>query len=246
MINLYSLTGSDELILEDKLYYKDLEILANPQVHSTAIKIIERYLKPSSNILEIGAGTGAFTLRIIEKGFSVSASSIDPNSFKLADVPFYYIDMNHELPDGHTGKYDAVVALEVIEHVENIYDFFRKIYRLLKPHSWAFISTPNVMNMRSRLMFMHSGNFTMIHPHVFKEWGHIQVLPPWLLTLAAERGGFTCWEVVGIGRFRKDSFPIWQNILTSIALCFKKLCYKEKFLGEFSSPNLLMILKKQN
>lgn len=40
-------------------------------------------------------------------------------------------------------SYDAVVCIEVIEHVEDDYSFVSNIAKVIKPNGWAYFTTPN-------------------------------------------------------------------------------------------------------
>ncbi len=233
-----------EKIIGAESYYEGLQVFAPPGVHSAAIDVISNYVHPGARLLELGAGTGAFTLRLKDKRFNVIASGIDQGQFALKEVPYKIIDLNKILPREHLSSYDAVVAIEVIEHVENIFEFMRKVFMILNPGGLAFISTPNITEVRSRLIFLHSGNFSLFSPWLAEDWGHIQILPPWLLQKAAERAKLRLIEMTGIGALRKDLMPLWQKMLSFLAYGLKKCFYKEKFPGEFSSSNILLILKK--
>lgn len=48
----------------------------------TNVKYIEKYLKPGDRILDIGAGTGAYSLYFAERGYHVSALELADNNIK--------------------------------------------------------------------------------------------------------------------------------------------------------------------
>jgi SAM-dependent methyltransferase len=227
----------------DKLFYGDHKVLASPGVHESVIKVMKAHVRKGARVLELGAGTGAFTLRLQEQGYQVTASGIEPDNFTLDAVPFVLLDINKEIPAEHLRQYEVVVAVEVIEHLENTFDFFRKIYDLLKPNGVVLITTPNISAMRSRLMFLKSSNFSFFNLVLMDQWGHIQILPPWLLTKGAEKAGFKC-NVIGIGTFREDLLPWWQISLTKTVTYLLRIFLKENFIGEFSNSTILLLLSK--
>jgi len=49
----------------------------------TNVRYIERYLKPGSRILDIGAGTGAYSLHFAQQGFSVSALELADENLRV-------------------------------------------------------------------------------------------------------------------------------------------------------------------
>ena len=126
--------------------------------------------------MELGTGTGAFTLRLLENDYQVVVSGIDPKSFDVKGTSYFFLDLEGDNLIEHHGNYYGVVAIEVIEHLENIFDFFRKVYLLLKPGGLAFITTPNILEVMSRLMFLHSGNFLLVQESYINKWGHIKII----------------------------------------------------------------------
>jgi ubiquinone/menaquinone biosynthesis C-methylase UbiE len=106
------------------------------------------------NLLEVGCGTG--------KGLTVFAercthyTAIDKNTQLLHHLgvlypKFTFIDCFippfKDVPDN---KFDVVVTLQVIEHIEDDQYFLREIKRVLKPGGKAIIATPNARMSLSR------------------------------------------------------------------------------------------------
>lgn len=66
------------------------------------------------------------------------------------------VDLNHPLPFKDE-TFDAVNLTEVIEHIENQPQLIREIARVLNADGEVVISTPNVLNLVSRLRFLFTG-----------------------------------------------------------------------------------------
>lgn len=49
----------------------------------TTMRYIEKYLKPDSKILEIGAGTGRYSLALADKGYKVDAVELVPHNIRI-------------------------------------------------------------------------------------------------------------------------------------------------------------------
>lgn len=49
----------------------------------TTMKYIEKYLKPDSKIIEIGAGTGRYSVALAEKGYAVDAVELVPHNIEI-------------------------------------------------------------------------------------------------------------------------------------------------------------------
>src|SRR3989339_1486622 len=168
-----------EEIIDDKIFYKGLRVINCPQVHFNLVKSLKKYLNPFCNIIDLGSGSGALALRLKDDNFNIVASGIEPDDFSLKNIIYYYIDLNKDISVEHHGVYDGVVASEVIEHLENIFDFFRKIYMMLRPNGFAFITTPNILSVLDRLIFFHKGYFVLFSESEIEQTGHILILPFW-------------------------------------------------------------------
>lgn len=73
--NYYEIIDEDKRLIKDKSH--SIEFI-------TTIKYIEKYLSPNSKILEIGAGTGRYSIYFAEKGYDVTAIELlDVNINKL-------------------------------------------------------------------------------------------------------------------------------------------------------------------
>jgi SAM-dependent methyltransferase len=66
------------------------------------------------------------------------------------------VDLNEFLPF-KSGQFDAVNLVEVIEHIEHQAQLIRELRRVLKPGGQVLISTPNVLNVFSRVRFLFTG-----------------------------------------------------------------------------------------
>jgi len=71
---------------------------------------------------------------------------------KLPDQKVDIVDLNEkkELPY-QNDKFDIVTLTEVIEHLEDFRAIMRETYRVLKPGGICVLSTPNILNLNSRL-----------------------------------------------------------------------------------------------
>lgn len=139
-------------------------VRALPGTHELVVKTALRYVSPGACALELGAGSGALTERLLAAGLHVTASDI-ANYFELK-TEFVPLDLNDPafekaLPPG----FDLITSVEVIEHLENPTAFLRSICKLLKPGGVAILTTPNVDNVAARLKFLLSGELRAMDKH---------------------------------------------------------------------------------
>ena len=91
------------------------------------------------------------------------------------------IDLDSKIPFGDD-YFDAVYAIEVLEHTSRPYDFFVEAYRVLKPGGVLIISVPNVSHILSRFSLFFSGFASLFPPPSKKQknagriCGHIMPL----------------------------------------------------------------------
>lgn len=123
--------------------------------------VVARMLSlPRGKVLDAGAGSGLLSLVLAEIGFDVTAADVDRSFFRVENpaIRFVVADFNGTTPFPD-GSFDAIVCLEVIEHVENPFALLREFGRLLTAGGTIFLSTPNILNLRSRLRFLLEGNY---------------------------------------------------------------------------------------
>ena len=103
-------------------------------------------------VADIGAGRGELTQKIAENSKTVLMLDDFDGSQASPKAKFIKTDLNAfwNVPDNSV---DFAFSLEVIEHIENPRHFMREIKRILKPGGYGFISTPNSLNIFSRLYF---------------------------------------------------------------------------------------------
>lgn len=113
---------------------------------------ILRARSPGGRVLDAAAGEGLFSEPLKAAGYDVTPVDIDPSRLEARGWKATKADLNQPLPFG-AGEFDFVVSSETIEHLENPFQFVRECHRVLKPGGTLVLTTPNVMDLNSRLSF---------------------------------------------------------------------------------------------
>jgi 2-polyprenyl-3-methyl-5-hydroxy-6-metoxy-1,4-benzoquinol methylase len=110
-------------------------------------------------MLDLPAGRGVLSRQLAQVGFEVTPSDLFPESFcweEGGQAEVVRADMNQRLPFAD-GVFDGVVCQEGVEHLENLAAFLRECRRVLRDGGHLWITTPNFMDLSSRLSYLLTG-----------------------------------------------------------------------------------------
>ncbi len=175
--------------------YGQLTIKSDYRVHDVVFDMIQGSLSAGATlrVLDIATGTGAFARRLAD---NFPRWKIEVNDFErqsqLSDLRTHHTDLNADFAKSFDASYDLIVALEVMEHLENPWHFLRQTRVLLRDGGILIVSTPNGDSTLDRLTYLIEG-----HPFYFGERGyqnsdgHITHVPDWLFRKIALSTGYT-------------------------------------------------------
>jgi 2-polyprenyl-3-methyl-5-hydroxy-6-metoxy-1,4-benzoquinol methylase len=166
-------------------------------LRATIDKIHDLAPNVRGDYLDVGAGNGELIDRII-RTFPVTPHACDyrDDLMTMGNVEVAVADLNRGPLPYADASFDLVTCTEVIEHLEHYRFAIREIWRVLRPGGICVISTPNVLNLRSRLRYLFFGFFNMFGPlrvgddRHHSTHGHINPVPYFYLAHALANTGF--------------------------------------------------------
>lgn len=172
--------------------YQGLPIHALDGLHGFVAAQAGHFLAPGASVLDLGAGSGAMCRRLMDMGMEVTAIDLVAENFRLAgQVPFISADLNQDFSAKLPGRFGGIVAVEIVEHLENPRNFLRECHRLLNAGGYLVLSTPNIDNPVAKGMYLKSGTFQWFTDYNYAYDGHIMPLSQWLLRKIIEEAGFS-------------------------------------------------------
>ncbi len=177
--------------MKEKIYlstYKNIPIKSDKRVHAELLEHLKQFKDMKLECLDIACGKGAFTQQVIDlsKNFIIDCNDLDQDNKSNGYRSFFNIDLNTKFDFKKT--YDFIFAVEIIEHLENPFQFIKQMKIHLKPGGIIFLSTPNVNSFFDRIHYFFTG-----YPYYFgsrgiiNSEGHIMMCPTWLLEHIANK-----------------------------------------------------------
>jgi len=212
--------------------YAGLTVGAAIGVHESAFSIVESlHLKKDTQILVLGAGAGAFDQRLLDNGFSnITAIEFVRKTYKVSGTKLYDLDLNQNF--SHLGKYELIVALEIIEHLENQFHFIREIKKSLTITGHLILSSPHVESSFARVKYFLLGKLHFFSYEELYWTGHINPIFRHILDFNLAQSGLKILKVLG------NNQTMWFDLI------FKYPIFSMRFVYIFAYLISMLEFKK--
>jgi len=233
--------------------------LSTSQIHiSTTDMVAKLHTTFPCAHLDIGAGHGEL-IALMRSKFDVQSVACDYTD-KLMDLPDVKVgiaNLNNENLPFSDCSFELVTFTEVVEHLEHYRHTLRDIHRVLKPGGTLVLTTPNILNLQSRIRFLIFGFYNLFGPlHVSESelhstGGHINPVSYFYLSHSLLDAGFTNIEL-SIDKKQRTS-SAWLPLLWLPIKFFSKLTmrkekrkyrtidiYNERYVLQMNSLDILL------
>lgn len=203
--------------------------IAMPGTHEAFLQFFLQREKPPARVLDLGAGQGALSIQLLRAGFHLEACDFFPENFKVSEIACQQADITQQLPYSDQ-SFDIVVAVEVTEHVADHSRLFAEVFRILKPGGRFYVTTPNILSLKSRLRFLAGGffySFEPLDPHRTDGLQHVASLTANQYDYRGQLAGF---EPVKIFTDKLQKTSLWFSFLLFPLLFLAPVARKTSYL----------------
>jgi len=186
---------------DNSVWPGDTELGYRRAYHNRVGKALDAVLRsaaPGARVLDLAAAQGNLSIVLAELGYRVTWNDLREDLIGYVKLKTDRSDIDFlpgnlfDLPPERVGRFDAIVATEIIEHVAHPDAFLRQLAGLLSPGGVIVLTSPNGRYFRNRLpRFSDCADPSLFESVQFKPDadGHIFLLHPdeWVV-LSAKAG----------------------------------------------------------
>lgn len=148
MIRTWSSGAADDHMSQDILIELEPIVRRHPwwRARTTLVlALLDRHgVVPGATVLDAGCGWGVTLQALEERGYRADGLDVSRRALECLDRPeraLFEADLSEPVPR-EANQYDAVVALDVIEHLDDDRAAVAALWRLTRPGGIAVVSVP--------------------------------------------------------------------------------------------------------
>ena len=187
--------------------------------HEFIFPVLKRWLSGSPGpVLDLGCGNGSLTARV-KRELAVECVGVDSSRSGMvlahqshSGIPFLHHSVSDPLPPDLQGRFQAVIAVELIEHLFLPAQLFERAREAMVPGGELILSTPYHGYLKNVAIAV-SGRFDR-HVDPLWDFGHIKFFSPRTLTRLAAQAGWRLLDIDRVGRVK----PLAKAMVARFAL----------------------------
>jgi len=175
--------------------------------HSYILPALKKSLVASGaqSVIDFGCGNGALTAELSSAGYNIMGVDSSESGIRIAQQSYGSIEfirggVDDPLPPAFVQKHDAMIAVEVIEHLLLPRALFARAKEALRKQGTLIITTPYHGYLKN-LAIALSNRFDT-HWHPLRDFGHVKFFSERTLCQLFTEQGFKVEEVARVGRIR--------------------------------------------
>lgn len=181
------------------------------------LDLLKQTAPTAHRVLDAGCGNGSLAAQLKGRGLDVSAFDLSESGIRLAKeahpaIDFRVASVYDDLRSLYAEPFDAIVSLEVVEHLFDPRTYARRLREVIKPGGTVILSTPYHGYLKN-LALATSGAMDK-HFTVLWDGGHIKFWSRKTLTMLLEEAGFRVVEFRGAGRMPY----LWKSMVLAAKL----------------------------
>lgn len=197
--------------------YNDFEHHPDPPHQPWYLDKMLKYLRaadpPVQTILDAGSGDGNFAVSLADAGFEMYGIDLSESGVRIAQERGIGTFARHSLYDGlrepfGLNAYDAIISVEVIEHLYAPRRFIAQAHEALRPGGLLILTTPYWGYLKNVLLAV-TGRLDGLHTALW-DGGHIKHWSRDTLTKLVTEQPFETLGFEGCGR--RIPF-VWKGML---------------------------------
>jgi SAM-dependent methyltransferase len=200
--------------------------------------VVSHHLQSGAEIVDYGCGTGATAVKLRDSGFRVTAADVSEPSLgacRVANLPT--IDLRQQrIP---AASADAVLACDVIEHVENDIELLVELRQALRPAGRLIMTVPAYEFLWSGEDYVSEHFRRYTRPMLLERVASAGYTPVWCSYFNTLLSPLVAATILGkrlffprdMYRSNISPLPRWQN-----ELLYKVFAWERSILGEIRFP----------
>jgi len=210
-------------------HYKGIRAMSDTDLHEQLLFILQQAVPGAVpggkklRVLDLGCGEGAFSQRLFDAGFDVTAIDLNKEAFRAKGPEFTVLDLNdnsqkENFVSSRKGKFDVIFAAEVIEHLKDPWEFVAFLKQLCGEGTEIFITTPNFASWWGRFIFLFSGELWGFDPAAWVDPGHINPVSATELSHILAANGLKLNNIYPCGKLPLVWLFNWKRALISLLM----------------------------
>jgi 2-polyprenyl-3-methyl-5-hydroxy-6-metoxy-1,4-benzoquinol methylase len=188
--------------------------------------------KQQGNLLDVGAGTGAFSNAMMQAGWAVTALEPDETARAVAASKYnLQLQKPAEFVNQTPASFDAITLWHVLEHIHTLQEYLQQFHNVLKQDGRLIIAVPNYTSFDASYYQQYWAGYDVPR--------HLYHFSPTGMKQLAELNGF---KIISYKPMWFDS--VYVSMLSEQYKTGKQNFIKALFIGLISNVKALLNAKK--